>query len=127
MEYLNVIAAAAAAWVFGAIWYTVLGAQWMAAAGLTEETIDRKDPVPYLMALVCAIIVAGMMRLIFQWSGVDGTGSGFKIGMGLGLFIAAPWLTTNYIFAQRPRALIVIDALYATLGSAVIGTMLELF
>ena len=46
MEFLSVIAAAVAAWVFGAIWYGVIGKQWMAASGLTEESIDRKNPAP---------------------------------------------------------------------------------
>ena len=40
MGLLNVIAAGAAAWVFGAIWYTIMAKPWMKATGLTEEQVE---------------------------------------------------------------------------------------
>ena len=39
MGFLSVLAAAAGAWIFGAIWYGVMGKAWMAAAELTPEQI----------------------------------------------------------------------------------------
>ncbi|MEM9433789.1 MAG: DUF1761 domain-containing protein [Pseudomonadota bacterium] len=127
MELINVIVAGAAAWMVGAVWYGVMGKAWMEDVGLTEETVDRKNPVPYIGSFLCAVIVAGMMRHIFESSGVHSTGYGMISGLGLGLFIAAPWLATNYLFAQRPRRLIFIDGMYATLGCTVIGLVLVLF
>lgn len=127
MEFINVIVAAAAGWIFGAVWYGVMGKKWMAAAGLTEESIDRKNPVPYIGSFLCAILVAGMTRHIFATSGVVGVWEGFVSGLGLGLFIAVPWLATNYLFAQRDRSLIFIDGVYAAIGNALIGVVLVLF
>lgn len=127
MEILNVIAAAVAGWMFGAIWYSVFGKQWMAAAGLTEETINRKNPVPYVMSFLLLICVSGMMRHIFASSGVVELGASVISGLGLGLFIATPWILTNYLYAQRSVKLMAIDAGYATFGSAVIGLVLNLF
>ena len=69
MGVLSVVAAAATAWIFGAIWYGLIGKQWMDASGLTEETIDRKDPIPYVVSFVCALLVAGMMRHIHRLDG----------------------------------------------------------
>ena len=76
MGYLSVILAAAAAWIFGAIWYGVIGKQWMAASGLTEETVNRKDPAPYIVSFIMALLVAGMTRHILVGSGVDTAGKG---------------------------------------------------
>ena len=127
MEFLNVIVAAAGGWIFGAIWYGVMGKQWMAAAGLTEETMNKANITAFVGSFVAAILVAGMMRHVFQFARVETVLEGSKIGLWLGLFIATPWLSTNYLFAHRQRALIVIDGVYATIGSTVIGAILMMF
>lgn len=126
MGLVSVIAAAAAAWIFGAIWYGVNAKRWLEAAGLTEETIDRKNPVPYIASFILAILVAGMMRHVFASSGVATFGGGLLSGLGMGAFIAAPWLITNYLYAQRSKALMVIDGGYAIGGCTVIGAVLTL-
>ena len=126
MGFLSVIGAAVAAWVFGAIWYGVIGKQWMAASGLTEETVNRKDPAPYIVSFLMAIVVAGMTRHILASSGVDTAGKGLMTGLGLGAFIALPWMTTNIMFSGRNRALIWMDGTYTVVGSALIGLVLTL-
>ncbi len=127
MGFLSVLVAAAAAWVFGAIWYGVIGKKWMVAAGLTEETINRKNYTAFVGSFICAILVAGMMRHVFAGSGVATMHSGALSGLGLGLFIATPWLATNYMFAQRPAALTLYDGIYATVGCTLMGLVLTLF
>jgi hypothetical protein len=127
MELINVIAAGVAGWIFGAIWYGIMGKRWMAAADLTEDTMIKMNIPAFVGSLICAILVAGMMRHIFNSMGVVTVADGLKDGLGLGLFIATPWLTTNYLFAQRPLALIIIDGIYATIGCTVIGGVLVLF
>ncbi len=39
-SYIAILAAALAAWVFGAIWYGVLGKTWMAASGIAPDEIE---------------------------------------------------------------------------------------
>ena len=109
------------------MWYTIMAKPWMAANGLSEDTINRSNPVPYIISLVSVILVAGMTRHIFVTSGVESVGLGALSGFGLGLFIAVPWLATNYGFAQRPFALTVIDGMYSIVGCTVIGIVLTLF
>ena len=58
ISYLAVLAAAAAGFVFGAVYYTVLGAPWMAAARLNPDDIDRKNPVPYIAAAIAQLLLA---------------------------------------------------------------------
>ena len=130
MEILNVIVAAAASYAFGALWYMMLAKPWMQAAGI-EVTADGKPAggsmMPYILAFVMALLVAGMMRHMFALSGIDSLAKGSVAGFGIGLFLASPWLATCYAFGGRPLRLILIDAGYATFGSGIIGAVLTLF
>ncbi|MEE2946333.1 MAG: DUF1761 domain-containing protein [Pseudomonadota bacterium] len=131
MGILNVLAAAVAAYIFGAIWYMTLAKPWMAASGVEVGEDGRPanstDKVPYIVSIVCLVIVAGMMRHVFNLSDIDTVGKGLVSGLGIGLFLATPWIATNYTFAGRSKQLILIDGGYATIGCTVIGTVLTLF
>ncbi|MDC0737773.1 DUF1761 domain-containing protein [Cognatishimia sp. SS12] len=131
MEFINVIVAAVAAFAFGAVWYMSLAKPWMTAAeievGEDGRPANSDDKVPYLISMVCLIIVAGMMRHIFALAGIEGVGKGLVAGLGIGLFLATPWIATNYSFAGKSRKLILIDGGYATFGCTVMGIVLTLF
>lgn len=130
MEFISVLLAGAAGFVFGGVWYTVLGRQWMAASGVPlgadGQPTNRKDPVPYVTSLLCCVLVAGMMRHTFELSGIETLGKGFLSGSGVGLFFVCPWIATFYSFGAKPRALLWIDGGFATLGCAVIGSVLTI-
>lgn len=130
MGFVSVIAAAIAAYVFGAVWYMTMAKPWMAASGVEVGDDGRpansKSPLPYIVSILCLIIVAGMMRHMFALSGITEPIKGLTAGFGTGLFLATPWLATNYTFAGRPRALIVLDGVYATGGCTIIGLVLTL-
>ena len=53
------------AMVFGSLWYWAFAGQWQAAAGITQEQIDKIGPVMYLLPLVCWIIATGALNLLF--------------------------------------------------------------
>ena len=127
MEYLNVIAAALAAWLFGALWYGAIGKQWMRASGLTPDSINTKNRVPYLVSLIGAILTAGMLRHILAASGIDTLGGGLLTGLGLGLFVVVPWIANNVLYAQRDKRLIWMDGAYPVIGMPLIGLVLNLF
>lgn len=131
MEILSVIVAAIASYAAGAVWYMSLAKPWMAASGVAVgedgQPENRSDPKPYIVSFVCSIIVAGMMRHVFALAGIDELAKGLTAGLGIGLFMAAPWIATNYTFAGRPRSLILIDGGYATIGCTVMGAVLTLF
>lgn len=127
MGVIAVLIAAVASYAWGAVWYMAMAKPWMEAAGLTEETIDRKDPKPYIISFVATVLVAGMMRHILATQGASGLGAGLMTGFGLGLFIVTPWIATNYGFAGRPMKLTLIDGAYATVGCTIMGVVLSLF
>ena len=123
MGWVSVLAAAAAAWVFGAVWYMVLSRQWLAAAGLREP---GRSALPFILSFVLMVVVAGMMRHTFATTGIVTIGGGLVGGLGLGLFIAAPWVAINNLYQGKPAMLTAIDGGYATIGCAIMGGVLTL-
>lgn len=130
MGLLSVVMAALAAMVFGAIWYGALAKPWMAASGVvldeTGQPANRANPMIYIANGIGMLLVAGMMRHIFVLGGIDALDKGLVSGLGLGLFVAAPWLITNYNFAGRPKKLMLIDGGFSTIGCTIIGAVLTL-
>ncbi|MEP5631260.1 MAG: DUF1761 domain-containing protein [Tateyamaria sp.] len=130
MGFLSVIVAGIAGFMFGAVWYTAMSKPWMAASGVTLDDTgkpaNRSNPVPYIISLVGAIVVAGMMRHVFVLSGIDAIGSGIVAGFGIGLFLICPWIATFYAFGGRPFQLTLIDGGYATGGCTIIAAVLTL-
>jgi hypothetical protein len=59
-NYLAVIAAAVAAWLWGAAWYGVLGNAWMKAARIDPNTM-RMRAMPFVVSFVCEIVMAFVM------------------------------------------------------------------
>ena len=113
MAILGVILAAVAAFVVGAIWYGVFANAWKEASGVPlgpdDKPTNASNPMTYVTALVFTILVAGMMRHTFALSGIDGLGKGFVSGLGIGLFLIAPWMGIHYTFSVKPMKLLVID------------------
>ncbi|MGV6810787.1 MAG: DUF1761 domain-containing protein [Brevirhabdus sp.] len=130
MEYINVIAAAAASWVFGAIWYMSLAKPWVEASGIeVDENGKPKDQsaLPFVLSAIAMVVVAGMMRHAFATAGIDKVDEGLVSGLGVGLFFISPWIMINNAYGGRPFKLTVIDGGYATFGCALIGAVLTLF
>ena len=131
MELVNILAAAAGSWVFGAIWYMSLSKPWMEAAGIPRDENGRPQgngsPMPFVLSAICMIIVAGMMRHIFAMAAIDTVGKGLMSGLGIGLFFIAPWIMINNAYGMKPFRLTLIDGGYATIGCTIIGVILTLF
>jgi hypothetical protein len=127
MELLNVIAAALAAFAFGAVWYLALSKPWMAASGVTDVEQRAAGPMPFVIGLIAMVLVAGMMRHVLATSGVTSLGGGAVSGFGIGAFLILPWVAMNYAFAMRRPALTAIDGANVVAGSTIMGAVLNLF
>lgn len=131
MEILNVLVAAIVAFGFGAFWYTTMANPWMAAAGIQMgpdgKPVNSADRMPFVIGFIAMIVVAGMMRHIFQMAAIDSLGKGIMSGFGVGAFFVVPWLAMNYAFAGRPMKLTVIDGVNVIAGCTIMGLVLTLF
>ena len=128
MGYIDVLAAALAAWLLGALWYSALSRPWMRAAGvpMTPEgkPIGNGSALPFLLSALAMVVVAGMMRHVFALSAIDTILEGVTSGFGIGLFFITPWIAINNAYPGRPYRLTLIDGGYATLGCTLIGGVL---
>ena len=130
MEILNVLIAAAAAWIFGAVWYIALSKPWLKATGISatgERPTGNGSALPFVLSAVAMIVVAGFMRHVFSMAGITGSGEGILAGLGVGLFFISPWIMINNAYPGRPFKLTLIDSGYAVFGCAIIGGVLTLF
>jgi hypothetical protein len=129
MNYLAIVAAAIAAYVFSAVYYTALSKPWMKAAELKKS---RKPAAPWL-----PFVIAAVADLVIAWvlAGVIGhLGPGqvtFKNGAISGAFIWFGFVLTviavNYAFAGRKPLLTVIDAVHWLGALLLIGAIIGLF
>ncbi|MEX0971346.1 MAG: DUF1761 domain-containing protein [Paracoccaceae bacterium] len=131
MEYVIVLGAALASFAFGAVWYMALAKPWHAAAGIDVEKLRAEggggSAFVFVVAFLCCVLVAGMMRHVFHAAQIHTLGSGALAGLGLGLFIATPWIVMNNMFGMKPRMLTLIDGTYASVGCMIMGAVLGAF
>ena len=131
MGILNVLAAAAASFFFGAVWYMVLSGPWMTASGVAQgangKSSNMSNPRPYIFSVVLAVLVVGMMCHVLVASGVTSVPAGAIAGFGIGAFLIVPWVMMNNEFTGKPFQLTVIDCGYAVIGCALMSTVLIVF
>jgi len=111
-----ILAAAAAAFMFGGLYYGVLGRPWMTAAGLTAEDIKgpsgKPSPWPFVIAFIADVWIASIMAgaLILAppeagaWTMAFGTAFILWIGFVL------PVMLVNDRYERRPLALTIINS-----------------
>lgn len=99
--------------VFGAVWYGLLGERWLAAIGKRKEDMNRKDVTPFLTAAVSSFVNAIAVALVVGWVAPTietRLMTSFFVGVLLGGAVAAAALAKHYAFAGRSWDLLLIDA-----------------
>ncbi|HEY8580829.1 MAG TPA: DUF1761 domain-containing protein [Beijerinckiaceae bacterium] len=117
IDWIAILAAAVASWIFGAAWYGALGRPWMAAVGLTPADMlgpdgRRRAPVvpmivSFLAEAVMALVLAGVLAHVAK------TGATVRAGVLTGAIcwfgFVATSLVTNHAYARARPMLTVID------------------
>ncbi len=117
VDYFSIFVAAIASFIFGALWYGLLGKPWMAAQGWTEadmldHTGKRKVPaipmiVSFVAETVMALVLAGILAHVAK------TGVSVRAGLITGaicwLGFVITTLATNHAYGKAKPALTVID------------------
>lgn len=128
VNWLAVIVAAIASMGLGAIWYNVLGKQWLSAIGKTREQLNAADWTPFawgfavqlVMAYFIALITPALFGATDVWNGVL---AGVHMWAGFGITA----LILNHRYQGLPWKLTAIDGGYY-LGVLVIqGIVIGLF
>lgn len=127
VNYLSVLLAAVAAWIFGGAYYTSLSKYWLAAQGKTLEQCQAEQAAksgaakaaPFILVFVGELIMAWAMYGILFHMGMFTLRAGAISGAALWFGFVLPTITANYAFAGKKPMLTVIDSA-AWLGAMVI-------
>jgi hypothetical protein len=127
VNYLSVLIAAVAAWLFGGVYYTALGKYWMAAQGKTMEQCQAEQAAksgaaktaPFIVVFVGELVMAWAMYGVLFHMGMFAPRAGAISGAALWLGFVLPTIAGNYVFSGKKPMLIVIDSA-AWLGAMVI-------
>ncbi len=127
VNWLSIILAAVAAWLFGGIYYSATSKFWLAAQGKTMEQCQAEQAAKSGAAKVAPFIVVFIAEIIIAWAlyGLLVHMNAFTLRGGV-ISAVLCWfgfvvttLTSNYAFHGRRTMLSVIDSV-AWLGAFVI-------
>jgi hypothetical protein len=115
IHWLAVLAGGVAAFLVGGIWYSVLfGKAWMAARGVTPESMaGSKSNVKALFAItfLLDLLMAFVLDHVFGTYGPQpAMGGALGIAGGVALGFVIPAMGVNYLYQQASRNLFLIDA-----------------
>jgi len=125
INWLAVIAATAAAFTLGGLWYSkhLFGKAWMQEVGLTEESREDSKLRPLLVGTAVLQFVSATALAVFL-----GPGSTWLTGLESGLIVGVCWLATaygiTYLFEQRSLRLFGINAGYYVAVFAIMATII---
>ncbi|MDQ6823579.1 MAG: DUF1761 domain-containing protein [Candidatus Eremiobacteraeota bacterium] len=123
INHLAVVVAAVVFFIWGALWYTVFGHQWMALMGTTAAASATAGPTTYILSFLIALVLAYVTAVALKDSSQSSAkhGASFGIFMGVGIYMML--LLNQSLFEMRPLGLWVLDGLYGVTGLAIIGAI----
>jgi hypothetical protein len=118
LSWLPVIIAAVAAWMFGAVYYGVLGKAWLAAQGTSMEQTKAANAgksaaakaTPFVLSFIAEIVMGVAMSGILFHIGIYGLGAGLFSGAMIWIGFVLTTIAVNNAYTFRSVKLTAIDA-----------------
>src|SRR5271157_4265298 len=130
LNWLAVLLAGFADWVLGAIWFTAFSKAWEAGLRMAPEELQslkaHPSPWPYVISLLCSILMAYAIARLLSISRSHTMLSGISIGVLVGI-AAAFAMVTNMVFEIRVPSFIAISAAYPLMGCVLMGIILGIW
>jgi hypothetical protein len=120
--FVVILAAGAAGWIFGAVWYGVLSKPYQRALGLNpDDCKDKKMPMaPMVASFLAALVMSAVLYQLLTILGVQGVMGSAITGLTIGVGFVLTSVAVNNMFQQKSLMLTVIDA-----GHWVLALMIE--
>ncbi|MGE3064295.1 MAG: DUF1761 domain-containing protein [Hyphomicrobiaceae bacterium] len=115
LNYVAVLLAAVASFLFGGLWYGALSKPWLAAIESSEDDLRKRQAsvAPFVIAVVAQIVMAWMLAGVLLHLARGGLTINFRAGMISGFFLwlgfVVTTLATNHAFQGARRQLTLID------------------
>ena len=110
VNLLAVLVAAIAAFAFGAVWYTALSKQWLAALGKTREQLNVGF-TPFIWSVVVELVMAFVLAvLIGNLPGGITITTGLTVGLLAWVGFVATTLILNHRYEGLSWSLTILDS-----------------
>jgi len=116
VNYLAVLLATVASFLFGGVWYGMFAKQWMEAAGVKAAGIPKDkggtggpSPIPFILAFLAQLVMAWMLAGVIGHLGKVTLWNGLVSGLFIWFGFVMMTLIVNYSFQGAKRALALID------------------
>jgi len=135
IDYLNqlnwvaVLAAAVAAFLAGAIWYSqaVFGKQWMKGAGLTQKDVENPDMLKTMGGgFVTVVVSAVALAVVYDVFALEGVLDGVLLGALVALGFVVSNKVMHTLFEMKSNSYILITSAGDVVAFAVMGAVLGL-
>ena len=118
VNFLAIVIAAVAAWIFGAAYYGALGKAWVAALGTTREALNQLNAgksgaakaAPFILSFVAEAIMAYVLYGLLMHLGMFTVRAGMISGAICWFGFALTTIAVNNAFPGRKPMLTVIDS-----------------
>lgn len=110
VNYLAVVLAALAAFVFGAVYYRSVSKFWLAASGIDRSQVKGHRPGLYVTLIVAELVIAFMLAGLIAHFGPVTLRSGIVTAAHVWFAFVVPVMAVNYGFGMRKPTLTVIDS-----------------
>jgi Protein of unknown function (DUF1761) len=127
VKWAAIMVAAVADWLLGAVWFTVFANQWKAGirmpADQMQATTAHPNFWPFLIALLCSILIAYAIARVVADSETHGLFRGTIAGILIGVAAAAA-MVTEMVFEIRTGSFTLIAAGYPLVGCILMGIII---
>jgi hypothetical protein len=131
VNFWSVLAAAIAAWLFGAVYYTALGRIWVAAQGKTMEMCKAENAgksalakaAPFVLSFIAELIMGVTIYGILTHSGLWSWHAGLVTGAFCWFGFVLTTVVVNNAYAGRKLALTLVDSIHWLGALAIIGVI----
>jgi hypothetical protein len=136
MNYLAILAAAVAAWIFGAVYYGTVANAWVAALGRTMADFKAEQAAktgrlgaigPYILSFFAELLMAWVLAGVIAHLGAVTVKNGVVSALFIWAGFVLTTMATNNAYTGRKPMLTVIDAAHwlgaLVIMGAIIGVM----
>lgn len=123
INWLAVLVGGVLYYLWGWLWFTLFGGQWLAAIGPMRDHLNAKDPVPYIVSFVMAMLLSFGVAVALSHDENRTVKHGVEFGLFFGLIFFATTMLTGTLYEGHPVSLWVINAGYVVFGLVILGAL----
>lgn len=124
LNWWAILAATAAAFALGGLWYGPLfGKAWLAAIGKQEDEM-KPSPTPFVVSAATALVTCVVMAALVRALELTGWLSGAILGVVTGVGFIAASMASDHAFRGTGLKLWAIESAYRVLYAVIMGAII---